>query len=198
VAISLRAPAIILVFGANCTGKSSLGRALAGRLERCAFIEIDELRYKVVGGLVAYSGRDKPWDHPEEYERQARLALRNAVRLARGFAAEGFSSVLDGLERECGPGSGWAESRFHNLDVFHIAVACDEATLTDRWNLGDWPDDTLFKSVLEELTWYRSNGALFDGLVDTTAIDPESAADAITSQLFAGRPGNGAPMAPDL
>ncbi len=184
VAISFQVPAVILVFGANCTGKSSLGRALAGRVERCAFIEIDELRYKVVGGLVAYRAVNKSWDYPEEAARQARIGLRNAVRLARGFAEEGFSSVVDGLERECIPGSGWGETQFPDLAVYNIVVTCDEATLAKRWNLTDWPEDAARKTALKELAWYRSKSSLFDGVVDTTHTDPEAAADAVASQVL--------------
>lgn len=191
--IPFRVPGIILVFGANCTGKSSLGRALAGRVERCAFIEVDELRYKVVGGLVAYSAGAKPWEHPDEYERQARLGLQNAVRLARGFADEGFSSVIDGLERECLPGSGWAEAHFRDLAVFNIVVTCDEATLGARWNLGDWPGGAALRSALKELEWYRANASLFDGVVDTTDTGMDAAADAIASQVLRGQSGHTPP-----
>ena len=66
----MSAPSLILLFGTNCTGKSTIGAEIAGRLPKCSFIEIDELRYKVVGGLVAYSAGKHPREDPEEYERQ--------------------------------------------------------------------------------------------------------------------------------
>ena len=82
-------PSTVLLFRPSCAGKSTLGRAVAGRLSRCAFIEVDALRYMVRGGLVAYSRGTPPWEQPEEYKRQRRLGVENAVRLARGFAAAG-------------------------------------------------------------------------------------------------------------
>ncbi len=58
-------PVVLLLFGANCTGKSTIGRLVAGRLPRCAFIEVDALRYLVVGGLVAYSAGIPPSQAPD-------------------------------------------------------------------------------------------------------------------------------------
>ncbi len=97
---------IILLFGPSGAGKSTLARLLAGRLPRCACIEVDTLRYMIVGGLVAGSGGTPPSQAPVEYQRQCWLGVANAVRLAQGFAVEGFSSVIEGLENDCRPGTG--------------------------------------------------------------------------------------------
>ena len=58
---------IILLFGPSGAGKSTLARLLAGRLPRCACIEVDTLRYMIVGGLVAGSGGTPPSQAPVEY-----------------------------------------------------------------------------------------------------------------------------------
>ena len=78
---------IILLFGPSGAGKSTLGRLLAGRLARCAFIEVDTLRYMIVGGLVAHSGGICPSLAPEEYQRQCWLGVGNAVRLRKDLPA---------------------------------------------------------------------------------------------------------------
>ncbi len=177
----------MLVFGTNCVGKSSVGRALAGRIDRCAFIEIDELRYMIVGGLVAYSGGAKPWEHPDEYRQQCSLGLANAVRLAHGFAKAGFSSVIDGLDEECLPETGWARTQFSDLQIRNVALVCEPA-LSQRWKERGWPDDAFRERRLEELAWVRANRALFDCVFDTTRTEPVEAAASIAAQLFAGGP----------
>jgi energy-coupling factor transporter ATP-binding protein EcfA2 len=163
---------IVLLFGPSATGKSTLARLLAGRLSRCASIEVDTLHYMVVGGLVAHSGGTPPDQAPEEYRRQCWLAVANAVRLAEGFATEGFSSVIEGLENDCRPGTGWIERTFPGYSVCSVAVVCAEAVLSERWRQRGW-DSRLSPEVLHELLWYRANSSLFACLVDTTEHSPE-------------------------
>jgi chloramphenicol 3-O-phosphotransferase len=167
---------IVLLFGASGTGKSTLARLLARRLPRCACIEVDALRYMIVGGLVASSGGTPPSQAPEEYQRQCWLGVANAVRLAEGFATEGFSSVIEGLEDVCRPGMGWVERNLPGYRVLSVAVVCAESVLSERWRQRGW-DSELSPGVLEELRWYRENTSLFECVVDTTANSPEKNAE---------------------
>jgi energy-coupling factor transporter ATP-binding protein EcfA2 len=163
---------IILLFGSSGTGKSTLARLLARRLPRCACIEVDTLHYMVGGGLVAHSGGTPPDQAPEEYRRQCWLAVANAVRLAEGFATEGFSSAIEGLENDCRPGTGWIERTFAAYSVRAVAVVCEEAVLSERWRQRGW-DNRLSPEVVDELRWYRENSSLFACVVDTTEHSPE-------------------------
>jgi energy-coupling factor transporter ATP-binding protein EcfA2 len=158
---------IILLFGPSGAGKSTLARLLAGGLPRCACIEVDTLRYMIVGGLVAHSGGTPPSQAPVEYERQCWLGVANAVRLAQGFAAEDFSSVIEGLENDCRPGTGWIERTFPGYAVWSAAVLCTEAVLSERWQQRGWGDQ-LSAEAVKELRWYQENRSLFACVVDTT------------------------------
>jgi hypothetical protein len=167
---------VVLLFGSSGTGKSTIARLLAGRLPRCANIEVDALRYMIVGSLVAHSGGMPPAQAPEEYQRQCWLGVTNAFRLAEGFAKAGFSSVIEGLEHECRPGTGWIERTFPGYSVSSVAVVCSAAVLSERWRRRGWGSH-LSAEVAAELRWYRENGSLFSRLVDTTEHSPEESAE---------------------
>ena len=163
---------IILLFGASGTGKSTLARLLAERLPQCACIEVDTLRYMIVGGLVASSGGTSPSQAPEEYRRQCWLGVANAVRLAEGFASEDFSSVIEGLEDDCRPGTGWIERTFPRHSVCSVAVVCGEAVPSERLRQRGW-DSHLSPEVIHQLRWYQENSSRFSCMVDTTEHSPE-------------------------
>lgn len=167
---------MVLLFGTNCVGKSAVGEALAGVLDRCAFVEVDALRYMVRGGLVAWSEGANPADHAEAYDRQRLLGYRNAAALARGFAAEGFSSVVEGLGEGCLPWTRWAAENLRELQVRSAVLVCDDATLAERWSERHGLPGGLPAHFRDELRWYRDRAARFDQAVDTTAKVPRAAA----------------------
>jgi hypothetical protein len=163
---------IILVFGVNAVGKSSLSRDLAGRLPRCAFVEVDELRYKVQGGLVAYSKGISPDRAPAEYSLQSEMACKNAVLLASGFADHGFSSVIDGLDERYLRRKTWLMIQLPSARLIQVGVFCDPSTLLGRRVGRGWPEG-LPDGIEEKLNWYRENRGGFDYVIDTsiTSVD---------------------------
>lgn len=171
-------PIVILLFGVSCTGKTTLGRAVAGRFSRCAFIEVDELRYKVIGGLVAFSAGQHPSTAPEEYHRQCRMGVENAVCLAQGFAKHGFSSVIEGLEDDCRPDTEWIATTFGRFRVLAVALLCKKEVLIARWRKRGW-GESLPERVLNELQWYHENQFRFDCVIDTARTSLEKGAEII-------------------
>ena len=176
--------AVYLLFGPSAAGKSTVGHALAHLLPRAAYIEVDELRYKVAGGLVAWSGGTHPRDDPAEYARQCRLGDRNAAALAREFSADGFSSVIDGLDEARIPGSGWIEQAFEGLQVQTTLLLVDEAHLPERWARdGDRHPDLLPLSY-KSREWFAHRIDRFDFVLDTTGLEAREAAQRLRDGLL--------------
>ena len=83
-----RLPRAVLVVGAQASGKSTIARALAERVERGAFIEGDVLWKMVVAGAVEMSG-----EASVEADRQLALRYRHGGLLCESFVGEGFTAV---------------------------------------------------------------------------------------------------------
>ncbi len=143
---------------------------------------MDDLRYMVRGGLVAYSRGRSPLEDPREYERQFALAERNAVALCHEFARDGFSSVVEGLGDACRPGSDWIRASFPTLPVRVAALVCDEATLRARCAERDWPRE-LDRMAQDEARWYRENAERFECVLDTSSLRPDEAARLLLDHL---------------
>jgi len=91
-----RDPAIIVVTGAQAAGKTTVGRLLAERFERGAFVEADALQRMIVSGRIWVTDvADEPGRPSGEALAQLRLRLRNSCMLARSFFEEGFTVVID-------------------------------------------------------------------------------------------------------
>lgn len=77
----------LILTGGPAVGKSVTARALAKGRQRCAVIEVDDVRQLVVTGAAA------PWEGEEGREQQ-RLGVTNACSLARNFLAVGVEVVV--------------------------------------------------------------------------------------------------------
>lgn len=174
---------VVAVFGVNCVGKTAVGRALAERMSRAALIEIDGLRYMIVGGLVAFSGGASPLDEPDEYERQCELGLANAVMLARSFLSGGFSVVLDGLSDQCRPPWGWTARTFPDHRTVDVLLTCTERELVRRGADRGWWTDTLPEGVATQLAHDRANGSQYTCAIDTTGRSASAVAEAIARHI---------------
>ena len=80
----------LVLVGAPGAGKSTLSRAVAGRLTRAAVFSGDDLNRMIVSGWVFALAEPR-----DEAERQVDLTLANLVALARNFMAAGFTPVIE-------------------------------------------------------------------------------------------------------
>jgi chloramphenicol 3-O-phosphotransferase len=80
---------IFLVTGAQAAGKSTVGRLLAQRFDRAAFVEGDLMWKLIVSGNVDMG----PVPPPAEAVRQYELRLRNGALLVDAFHHSGFAAV---------------------------------------------------------------------------------------------------------
>ncbi len=83
--------------GGSGVGKTTIADVLVKKIPFSAKIDIDELRYMILGGRVASWSKLKPYDYQEEYFRQCRLGDKNAFALARNFLEAGFIPIIVGL-----------------------------------------------------------------------------------------------------
>jgi hypothetical protein len=82
-------PAVVIVTGIQAAGKTTVGEALAGRLERSAFIDGDDLAGMVVGGRSSVTPDAAP-----EALAQLRLRYCQAGMLADSFHRSSFTAII--------------------------------------------------------------------------------------------------------
>ena len=78
---------ILILTGPPAAGKTTVGPLLAAQLERCAVVDVDQVRAMVVQPHIA------PWRGAAGMA-QLRLGAHNACILARNFVSAGFAVVL--------------------------------------------------------------------------------------------------------
>lgn len=82
---------IIFITGMAGAGKSTVGRQVARQFSKCLFIQVDELREKMVKGYAI------PQDgvFTEEVIGQFQMARSTAIYMARLYADQGVDVVID-------------------------------------------------------------------------------------------------------
>ncbi len=83
---------ILLITGAPASGKSTIARAIAQRMEKSIHIRVDNLREMVVSGLYL-PGPDSVWT--AEVSQQFRLARTSAIQIALTYAQDNYTAILD-------------------------------------------------------------------------------------------------------
>jgi tRNA uridine 5-carbamoylmethylation protein Kti12 len=85
-------PEVLILTGPPAAGKSTVAQALAERYDRVAHVRVDALRH-----FVTPTGYVHPWGPPAAWQRQQRLAIRNACALALNFLEERFAVIVDDI-----------------------------------------------------------------------------------------------------
>ena len=87
---------IIFITGMAGSGKSTVGRLVARHFPKCLFIQVDELREKMVKGYA----RPEGGVFTEEVIQQFLMARSTAIYMARLYANQGVDVVIDDV---CAP-----------------------------------------------------------------------------------------------
>ena len=87
---------IIFITGMAGAGKSTVGRLVARHFPKCLFIQVDELREKMVKGYA----RPEDGVFTEEVMQQFQMARSTAIYMARLYANQGVDVVIDDV---CAP-----------------------------------------------------------------------------------------------
>lgn len=84
---------ILLLTGPPASGKNTIAELVAKRLDRCAAIDVDQLRDMIV------QPNNSTWESREQ-ALQEQLAVANACCITRNFIEEGFDVVISDLVTE--------------------------------------------------------------------------------------------------
>jgi len=144
----------IIINGSPGTGKTTIGRAIAETIGRCAYIDGDfvtELHPHV--------------DYKETYPMQK----DNILHMSKNYFdfAHCDTVVLSWIMGEPLAAEFIADITTIGYDVSHFILTCDKAVLKDRWNkdsIADWRSDEflVFATKLLEQFGKRKDGNIVD------------------------------------
>jgi guanylate kinase len=77
----------LVLTGPAAAGKNTVGHILAQMREKCAVIDVDDVRHMAIKPHIA------PWEG-EAGQKQLKLGVKNACALAHNFQAEGFDVII--------------------------------------------------------------------------------------------------------
>ena len=173
---------MVALFGTNCVGKSTLSRALAGRLLRCAVIEVDELRHTIAGALTPVCEEPFSSEQQDEYESQWAIAESNALLLADNFARNGYSSVIDGLPQRYTEILPESLTQSVRRSLMRVGLYCSQSTLIERRRQRGWIRNPTVADC-RSLKWCQTAGTSLDCSIDTGTLSIDSAADVILASI---------------
>jgi guanylate kinase len=78
---------ILILTGPAAAGKNTVGHIIAQMREKCAVIDVDDIRHMAIKPHIA------PW-YGEAGLKQAKLGVKNACVLAKNFSDEGFDVII--------------------------------------------------------------------------------------------------------
>ncbi len=167
----------IILMGARCTGKSTVGRCLAERLG-VPFTDTDERIEQRTGRLISRIVAEKGWPAFREEER---AVIRELAGADRGVIALGGGVVCDADNVEVLKAKGvfvWLSARPEEIAS---RMGKDAADGTERPSLTGAPSVEEIRAVMAEREpLYRR---LADIAVDTTQLDAAGVAEAILAGL---------------
>lgn len=167
----------IILIGYRCTGKTTVGKRLAARLN-LLFIDTDALVEEAVGKTIRSMIADRGW---EFFRQQEQVAIRDLTARGKSVIATGGGAVMDR-----------GNAALLKKDGVLVWLVADEKTirermLTDPATAGQRPrfsPDDLAVEIRNTLAArtpvYRR---LADLAIDTTAMDIEACVDRIVAFL---------------
>lgn len=133
---------IIFITGMAGSGKSTVGRLVAEHFPKSLFIQVDELRHKVVKGYAIPEG-----DFTEEIIQQFKLARSTAIYMAHLYANQGVDVVIDDV---CVPATFVEQyaALFEIPEVHRVLLYPKASVVIERLKQrGELWDDILISSV---------------------------------------------------
>jgi predicted kinase len=169
---------VIIVSGAGGVGKSTVSRLVAAAFDRSVHLKTDDLMASVVNGWV-----DPNLPEAEQQNEAIGAALAMS---AMGFAADGYTTVVDGYLFPDGVDGLAAACTTRGLPCHYVVLTADLDTCWARASgrgEGRWPLE--FQPFAEVHTRFADLDLDARHVVDATG-SPEAVCDAVLSAFRAG------------
>lgn len=156
---------VILVTGPPAAGKNSVAEELASRRERCAVINVDELRQMVV------RPKAEPWEG-DDGPLQQRLGVQNACSIVCNYEAAGYDSIV--VDAMTDAMLAQYRERLADMDVWIVQLMPTEEEIAGR--LISRPD-YLSRGEVSWLYDQQANLEGYDHRIDNSNMTTEQVVD---------------------